>query len=1195
MASSKSKDNKFIVSSTEVRVPTLLIGIGGIGGRIVSSVFDQLDVKDRSTVEMLVLDTNINDLGDVEKKGIKCLQTSDNKTVQQYLAANPKFCEWFPSNPLINSKNLIDGAGQIRAVSRLGGLSSEQAGNFDDIKKGIDELNRERGEDAKKTLKVMIVGSITGGTGSGIGLQLPYYIRDLLKETANVLVRGLFLTADITEEKQQTSNSKKAVFVNEYAFIRELNAFYRAQMVPKEEVRINVEHYNKCFRRNDIPALQTANPVPYDFMFILEKNSNKSKNLGGLATYESKAAKIVRSQLFSPVSGGQYSAEDNLIIPMVENNGMNRYCGAGFSSAIYPQEHVERYCTLKFASNSVSNLWLYLDKKFKDANQEHKNLMKVNPSLAPLRPRKFYADEFRKMTEPNNRDAIHYIAQLSREIKRVEYDEDGTKIDEKSTVDALISEIQAYLKKSLDETGVAKKGEKCVFESSQFASYGDAIGNARSLLHNISAYDEATKSAVDTISVTCAEAILPSTLQKKGNMEHPYSIYDCLRNCHPLSARYLIYTLIEQMSIVKERMYEQGINSGRPDGIKGRDFYPQDSDKDTIIQAIGKARPGVIRTLVNEVILQGANLNSSKYNNIIKEFGEAVEAERGYIESEAIKTLGSNVFTAVIERLEVLAHLYEDFFAEMEKIVSDCEHEIEVLASKYSGDDKRRIDGDWYICADEICLNSIYSEINKNLSSDPNELSLDVKETLFQEIYGEMLKRRAKENDIASDVGKDKSMKEIFEKGVLTPMSIGLFAEGGQYTDIGVLGAIKREFKAYKVAAENIPGFEMPADSEGEYLRKIFKRISELATPYIAYTAYNGEQLPVAVSYGVNTSVICDYFGVTADKLLKSQVEELFRQTGVDDNSPISADSFSKNELHCYKAVYNLNVENLNRYADGSTAHQYYKERIECVVDNTYGVSSEEDSYLTIVHPHLDKRWNSRAFLPLLNKSSDIREGKFVNLAFLLSFVLNVCKYGIDYDKGECWRYINEDKVTSIYTNRDEVINSNALEALLDGFNYNDIVKRDVLLRVLELQVYAEKNEVITGTTEQTIITHPIIKQACDIGDFGVDSDTKIKTIFDIIYVIYCKTRDEKMTDAMRLALAGYLADYCYAMANRKAVSAKKLLRCVVDKINNDSANYLEAKVKAPDFIVAWDSTFKDEKFEDNLNYLELVDYLIDM
>ena len=98
------------------RVPTVLIGIGGIGGQIVRLVDSELKQYDKQFVQMLVLDANTNDLSNSRKINIPVVQTSENMTVSDYLQQNTRFQEWFPMNPLINAKNLTQGAGQIRSV-----------------------------------------------------------------------------------------------------------------------------------------------------------------------------------------------------------------------------------------------------------------------------------------------------------------------------------------------------------------------------------------------------------------------------------------------------------------------------------------------------------------------------------------------------------------------------------------------------------------------------------------------------------------------------------------------------------------------------------------------------------------------------------------------------------------------------------------------------------------------------------------------------------------------------------------------------------------------------------------------------------------------------------------------------------------------------------------------------------------------
>lgn len=1194
MAEFNSRESKFLVSKTEVRVPTLLLGIGGIGGRIVSAVYDQLSLKDRSVVQMAVLDTNINDISDVGKKGILCIQTSEDKTVSAYLDDNPRFFDWFPNNPLISSKNLIDGAGQIRAVSRLGGLSSEQAGNFNKIKECIDKLSREKGDDLKKLVKVMIVGSITGGTGSGLGIQLPFFIRSLFGSDTEILIRGLFLCADIVEEKQKTTDSKKAVYVNEYAFIRELNAFYKAQVKYKEDFKISVEHYEPTRSKNDPPAVENKNPAPYDFMFLLEKNSTRRSNLGGLSIYESKAAKIVRSQLFSPVSGNQYSAEDNLIIARVEKNGMNGYCSAGFSSAVYPQADVEKYCTLRYTAESVSEQWLHIDKSFKAKSREQRKLMKESPSFAPLNLRAFYMQEFERYTDPREKDTPYYLARLSEEIKRKEYDADGKVIGSTPFSEVILSEIEAYLEKQIEDLGLNRLKEACKVRNSDFAEYSSAAQNARTLINKIETYSETARKKVGEIAVVCAGAILPASFIEEpddGTVKEikPYSIYDSFKSCHPLTVRYLIYFLIRLLKEQKENE-DASLKSCKPDGL-GRDFYPKTEEIDDIETAFDLVEPSRLFQLFKSILCPTSSSNGKKYDEVVSMLRTAVDEETAYIERVTKGTLYSTVYGILIKRLEVLAKVYEDFFEEMNAIVSNCETDLNVLESKYSGIENRVIDGDVYLCADFRCLEAIYDDVGNNMTSDPSILSDYAKNKLFAELYTVAEKRIDRANGTRSAANKEKSMRSVFDDGVLAPISAELLAEGSNYTDLGILKAIEREYDVYA-------GYGLTeAHSKKEYLQEIFRKIAIIATPYLDYTAYNSQEIPVAVSYGINTDIIRKYFGVDADSLdtYKSVVEDFFRQPGVASNTPIAADSFSPNELVCYNAVYDLNVENINRYRDGGKAHKHYRERLKNVIDQTFKLDGAPDSYLSIVHPHLDKRWNSRAYLPLLIEESDIREDKFVKLSFLLSLAIGACKFDLDYDAGYCWRYYTAAGVNSIYVNRQEVINNAGLEALLEGLDYNEPVKNDVLARALDMTVRAEKAAPITGTTVSTIVNQELIERLCDIEQFITGSRDGIRTVYDIIYTVYCKTRDINLANGLIKAFAGFICDYCYGMSNRKTVTAMELLAAVIEKIQTASACYAPSEKDAPDLYLSWNGTFREESFQGNLDYLELSDYLVAM
>lgn len=1193
----KIQEEKFSKLDHIVRVPTLLIGIGGIGGRIVSSVYDQLNVHDRSYIEMVVMDTNINDLSDVEEKGISCIQTSEGRIVQDYLKANPEYREWFPTNPLINRKNLIDGAGQIRAVSRLGALASIQAGNFKKLDHAIDNIKKNRGNNLESTMKVMIVGSITGGTGSGLGVQLPFYIRKTIAERAkisDILIRGLFLTADITEEKQQTTESKDAMYVNEYAFIRELNAFYKAQMVKDEDIKITIENYDKGEHNIGVSEdLRTANRIPYDFMFLIEKVDSKSTNIGGLETYETKAAKIVKNQLFSPVSSGQYSAEDNLIIPFVEKGGMNRYCGAGVSSAVYPRDEVERYCTLRFANNSVSQFWLRLDRDFEDANLAQQQMMATNSNLAPLKLSRYFIDRFDALSGESSEEATYYMTQLGREVREVERDKDGNVIKTVYVTESIIDSIDKYIASCKANIGLDTEKNRCAFTESDYSVYESAVANVKKMINRLTEYRASAVEAVENLSLTCSEEILPSgiTAALKTPEKRRHSIYNVMKKRHPITNRYIIYKLLEVLPELKKKA-DDTLKTLATANPFAEDFDSKTDGTQTPVQAFENAKPGWIRRFVGDQILKQDDFNSAHYKSVLKVFESAVETEVAGIDAYITNKLKSNIYTSLIEKLTELSKIYEEFFESMKDIVEDREEEIRILERKYNKDNNRLVDGDWIVCADEICLKSIYSDVIRNAKVDVNAISDEVKESLYNELFEEMTKVLKKKLDANIDVGGYKSARNIFESGVLAPMKGEMLRFGRRYIDIGILEAIKKEYHANVVRKENNPDHYFIYKSEEEFIRFVMNKIFQLATPYISYSPLEKEQLPLAVTFAINEDVMKKEQGIEEGDCNYAAAADFFKIKDSYENTPIVDPAIDGNELTCYIAVYNLRIENLHFFKDGMRAHRAYTKRINDVVNKMYEMTESEDSYLLSVHPHLDKRWHNHAYLPLLNSESDVAESKRIRLAFLLSFVLDACKYIEHDDYGMCWTYKQRKTPPHpFYINNDEVIEKEGLDALLDGFHYNDVIKCDVLKRAAEIIHNDDVAELLTGTDETSIVNYSFVNLLCSVADIKEDSkERKISSIFDIIYFVYLRTKSIKEMCALVNVIAAYLYKYCYNFANGLRNETAKMLDAVVTKINNSSVQYKGAEKTAPRLYEFWNEVFQKENHEDLKNYLIMVD-----
>ena len=79
--------------------PTLIVGIGGIGGNVVQRLADRIKRENLDNVELVIMDTDVNDLRTTKEKypDIYTVQTSPKGTVGKALDSNHHARDkWFP-------------------------------------------------------------------------------------------------------------------------------------------------------------------------------------------------------------------------------------------------------------------------------------------------------------------------------------------------------------------------------------------------------------------------------------------------------------------------------------------------------------------------------------------------------------------------------------------------------------------------------------------------------------------------------------------------------------------------------------------------------------------------------------------------------------------------------------------------------------------------------------------------------------------------------------------------------------------------------------------------------------------------------------------------------------------------------------------------------------------------------------------
>lgn len=278
---------------------TLIIGIGGQGGRVIDRIARSTSLEDSQNVAFMVMDTDVNDLDRIHRRDsrIRIVQTSYRSTVGGALETNRSAREgWFPTSPGILRKSLTEGAGQVRAISRLAFDHAIKSGKMLELEDCIAELRSLRGDPREQSMRVMICGSIAGGTGSGLALPLALYIRNYLQsryDDNSTIIRGFFLQPDCLFRAIEDEEERNMLRCNAYAVIREIDAFIRKGYLSADEypqVVFNAPQPGEG-DRVDYPTL-----LPYDYVFMMDAVNVDGEHLHGIDDYINHMADIIHSQ-----------------------------------------------------------------------------------------------------------------------------------------------------------------------------------------------------------------------------------------------------------------------------------------------------------------------------------------------------------------------------------------------------------------------------------------------------------------------------------------------------------------------------------------------------------------------------------------------------------------------------------------------------------------------------------------------------------------------------------------------------------------------------------------------------------------------------------------------------------------------------------------------------------------------------------
>ncbi|MGN0963100.1 MAG: tubulin-like doman-containing protein, partial [Clostridia bacterium] len=575
---------------------TLFVGLGGIGSDIVKRVAERCRGSETDNIRFVILDTNTNDLREANKSKavITGIQTSSTQSVLDYLQSDDEARKnWFPNNAILYPKTVSEGAGQVRAISRLALSSIIKQGKIDTLYREIDKLFLKDGDELKQALRVVLVSSVAGGTGSGIVMPMGMLIRDYLQKhyrEKSAIIRSYLLLPGVTDTFTKSQSEKESLRRNGYATIKEINAFMMKASgfcaVKKELSRFDDLHMTFPTALGDELRL---NSLPFDFCFLLDRVDSRADNMETLDDYKEFAAQSLYEQNIGPMQKDAFSMEDNIIKDFADkdNLGRNRFGGIGASVLRYPYEDVADYISYsraldRIGGGSTAGDWSKYDRRFKLEMANYKKQRsgaEAEPKLADIYIDSVNTDgqvlghDIRRCLGGDENSVFGEISALVEEYIAAVNNEILTAFSSQNDV----AEVEANVIKLRREIDYKENEEECKAATEN--------------LSNIRTYERLVKSKAYKVASSKAKAFFHDAPSLAASDIKPYYLETLLRTndggLHPNAIRYILYVL---KNFLEEQL--AGANSEYSDVLKTLEKYSDSAQEPDLFEVDGAMAKG---------------------------------------------------------------------------------------------------------------------------------------------------------------------------------------------------------------------------------------------------------------------------------------------------------------------------------------------------------------------------------------------------------------------------------------------------------------------------------------------------------------------------------------------------------------------------------------------------------------------------
>jgi len=358
--------NTFVIRDEEL-LPMLIVGLGGTGKKVVTRLkarFYEQFKKVPDTVRLMALDIDVKEdpymLGEQEISLLPDEEMMDLGDVPagdiiQEIKRNryPEVRDWFNPNVPLQEANLRRGGQQNRQLGRLALFWNIRARNLyralestvhylkqQGLVNKAGNVSRERSTD----LVIYMVGSLAGGTGSGIMIDTAYLLRRIANSIGildSTSVVGIFVMPRPFDRVRQ-----EAIQPNTLAALQELDYFMSC---PVEARRFDSIRYIEGSPVNKVDCTER----PFNVCYLIDAVGSKGERLPSI---EQLLPMIVDSMFLLSVSRMGTMAWSNINNLSRKFVGTRVFSSFGVASLVFPASQIQHICAAKVGAEVISQV-----------------------------------------------------------------------------------------------------------------------------------------------------------------------------------------------------------------------------------------------------------------------------------------------------------------------------------------------------------------------------------------------------------------------------------------------------------------------------------------------------------------------------------------------------------------------------------------------------------------------------------------------------------------------------------------------------------------------------------------------------------------------------------------------------------------------------------------------------------------------